>query len=192
MSEYFAHSTACIDEGCRIGKGTKIWHFSHVMKGAIIGESCNIGQNVVISPDVVLGNNVKVQNNVSIYTGVVCEDDVFIGPAAVFTNVINPRSAYPRRDHYMKTLVGKGASIGANSTIICGLTLGAYSFIGAGAVVTKDVPDYALIIGNPGQFAGWMSKAGHKLSFDTKGYATCPETGEKYNLQDNKLIAIEE
>ncbi|MCK9204664.1 MAG: N-acetyltransferase [Bacteroidales bacterium] len=180
--DYFAHGTAVIDEGCRIGKGTKIWHFTHIMSGCIIGEHCNIGQNVVISPDVVLGKNVKVQNNVSIYTGVVCEDDVFLGPSMVFTNVINPRSHILRRDQYMKTLVHKGATIGANATIVCGNEVGAFAFIGAGAVVTKDVQDYALIVGNPGRHVGWMSEYGHRLHFDEQGIAVCPESNEKYKL----------
>ena len=182
--DYFAHETAVIDEGSLIGKGTRIWHFSHIMTGCRIGENCNIGQNVVVSPEVVLGNNVKVQNNVSIYTGVICEDDVFLGPSMVFTNVTNPRSSVIRRDKYESTNVGKGASIGANATIICGNNIGAYSFIGAGAVVTRDVPAYALVIGNPARQAGWMSEYGHKLKFDTEGKAFCPESGEKYLLED--------
>ncbi|MCK9421965.1 MAG: N-acetyltransferase [Bacteroidales bacterium] len=179
---YFAHETAVIDEGCRIGKGTKIWHFTHIMKGCVIGENCNLGQNVVVSPEVILGRNVKVQNNVSIYTGVICEDDVFLGPSMVFTNVINPRSHILRRDQYMKTRVRRGASIGANATIVCGNEIGAYSFIGAGAVVTKDVPDYALIMGNPGRHVGWMSEYGHRLHFDENGLASCPESNEQYRL----------
>ena len=182
--KYFAHPTAVIDEGCEIGAGTKIWHFSHIMPNCKIGEGCNLGQNVVISPGVVLGKNVKVQNNVSIYTGVICEDDVFLGPSMVFTNVTNPRSAVNRRNQYAKTLVKKGASIGANATIVCGHDIGRYAFIGAGAVVTKDVPDYALIVGNPARQVGWMSEYGHKLSFDENGNATCPESGEKYLLKD--------
>ena len=180
--DFFAHESSIVDEGCRIGKGTKIWHFSHIMKGCVIGEQCNLGQNVVVSPDVVLGRNVKVQNNVSIYTGVICEDDVFLGPSMVFTNVINPRSHILRRDQYMKTLVKKGASIGANATIVCGNEIGAYAFIGAGAVITKDVPDYALVIGNPGRQVGWMSEYGHRLHFDEKGMAVCPESKEVYQL----------
>ena len=180
--EYFAHETAVIDEGCQIGKGTRIWHFCHVMPGSVIGENCNLGQNVLVSSNVVLGNNVKVQNNVSIYTGVICEDDVFLGPSMVFTNIINPRSAVIRREQYVKTFVGRGTSIGANATIICGNKLGAFSFIGAGAVVTKDVPPYALVIGNPGRQAGWMSEYGHKLEFNELGRAVCPESGEEYEL----------
>jgi UDP-2-acetamido-3-amino-2,3-dideoxy-glucuronate N-acetyltransferase len=180
--DFFAHESAIVDEGCHIGKGTKIWHFSHIMKGCVIGEQCNLGQNVVVSPEVVLGRNVKVQNNVSIYTGVICEDDVFLGPSMVFTNVINPRSHILRRDQYMKTLVKKGASIGANATIVCGNEIGAYAFIGAGAVITKDVPDYALVIGNPGRQVGWMSEYGHRLHFDEKGMAVCPESKEVYQL----------
>ncbi|MCS6934205.1 MAG: N-acetyltransferase [Chitinophagales bacterium] len=184
---YFAHPTAVIDEGCVIGKGTKIWHFSHIMPGCVIGENCNIGQNVVVSPEVILGNNVKVQNNVSIYTGVICEDDVFLGPSCVFTNVINPRSAVNRRGQYAKTLVKKGATIGANATIVCGHTIGAYAFVGAGAVVTKDVPDYALVVGNPARQTGWMSEFGHRLHFDDEGIASCPESGEVYRLVDGKV-----
>ena len=185
---YFAHETAVIDEGCRIGKGTKIWHFSHIMKGCVIGEHCNLGQNVVISPDVILGRNVKVQNNVSIYTGVICEDDVFLGPSMVFTNVINPRSHILRRDQYQTTLVKRGASIGANATIVCGNVIGEFAFIGAGAVVTKDVPAYALIIGNPGRHAGWMSEYGHRLHFDDNGIAICPESKERYQLTDDGIV----
>ncbi|MFW5821599.1 MAG: acyltransferase [Bacteroidota bacterium] len=185
--EYFSHETAVIDEGCSIGSGTKIWHFSHIMNNCIIGENCNLGQNVVISPDVVLGNNVKVQNNVSVYTGVICEDDVFLGPSMVFTNVINPRSAVRRRDEYMKTLVKKGATVGANATVVCGNTIGKYSFIGAGAVITKDVNDYALVVGNPARQTGWMSEYGHKLVFDETGIAKCPESGEKYKLENNRV-----
>jgi len=188
--EYFAHETAVIDEGCEIGKGTKIWHFTHIMPGCEIGENCNIGQNVVISPGVKLGRNVKVQNNVSIYTGVVCEDDVFLGPSMVFTNISNPRSAVVRKDKYVFTVVEKGASIGANSTIVCGHKIGRYSFIGAGAVVTKDVKPYALVIGNPARQAGWMSEFGHKLAFDTSGIATCPESGEKYKLESGNVSKI--
>ncbi|MFA4851533.1 MAG: acyltransferase [Bacteroidales bacterium] len=188
--EFFAHETAVIDEGCKIGKGTKIWHFTHIMPNCVIGENCNIGQNVVVSPEVVLGNNVKVQNNVSIYTGVICEDDVFLGPSMVFTNVINPRSAIIRKDQYVVTKVRKGASIGANATIVCGNEIGEYAFIGAGAVVTKTVQPYALVLGNPALHAGWMSEYGHKLSFDDHGIAVCPESKEKYQLKNNKVIKI--
>lgn len=187
---YFAHETAVIDEGCRIGEGTKIWHFSHVMKGAVIGKKCNLGQNVVVSPEVVLGNNVKVQNNVSIYTGVICEDDVFLGPSMVFTNIVNPRSAVIRRDQYLETRVGKGASIGANATIICGNPIGAYSFIGAGAVVTHEVLPYALVIGNPSRQVGWMSEYGHRLEFGEDGIAVCPESEEKYTLNNNQVTKL--
>jgi UDP-2-acetamido-3-amino-2,3-dideoxy-glucuronate N-acetyltransferase len=183
MKSFFSHPTAIIDEGCEIGEGTKIWHFSHIMPNCKIGSHCNIGQNVVVSPEVVLGNQVKVQNNVSIYTGVTCEDDVFLGPSMVFTNVINPRSALNRRDQYLKTLVKKGATIGANATIVCGNNIGKYAFIGAGAVVTKEVPDYALVMGNPARQKGWMSEYGHKLTFNEHGLAICPESGEKYRLQ---------
>lgn len=190
MDTYFAHETAVIDNGCQIGKGTKIWHFSHIMPNAVIGENCNIGQNVVISPDVVLGKNVKVQNNVSIYSGVVCEDDVFLGPSMVFTNVINPRSAVVRRGAYEQTLVRKGASIGANATIVCGNEIGTYAFIGAGTVVTKPVAPYALVVGNPSKQIGWMSEFGHRLNFDKNGQATCPESGEKYQLKNNKVSKI--
>ena len=194
MSEkqkYFAHPTAVIDEGCEIGEGSKIWHFSHIMPGCKIGKNCNIGQNVVISPEVVLGNNVKVQNNVSIYTGVICEDDVFLGPSCVFTNVINPRSAVNRKNEYAKTIVKKGASIGANATIVCGNDLGEFCFIGAGTVVTKYVPPYALIVGNPGRQTGWMSEYGHRLTFDAQGLAICPESGERYQLENNQVVKIE-
>lgn len=188
--EYFAHETAVIDEGSQIGKGTKIWHFSHIMPKCVIGENCNIGQNVVISPEVVLGNNVKVQNNVSIYTGVVCEDDVFLGPSMVFTNVTNPRSAVVRRGQYQKTLVRRGASIGANATIVCGHEIGAFAFIGAGAVVTKNIPPYALVVGNPSKQIGWMSEYGHRLEFDETGQATCPESGQVYELKDNQVTRV--
>jgi len=188
--EYFAHETAVIDDGCKIGKGTKIWHFSHIMSGSEMGENCNIGQNVVISPGVKLGKNVKVQNNVSIYTGVICEDDVFLGPSMVFTNIINPRSAIIRKDSYSATLVEKGASIGANSTIVCGNKIGTYSFIGAGAVVTKEVKPYALVIGNPARQTGWMSEYGHKLRFDSDGIASCPESREKYRITDGEVSKI--
>ncbi len=188
---YHAHPTAVIDEGCMIGQGTKIWHFSHVMAGCVIGDNCNLGQNVVVSPQVVLGNNVKIQNNVSIYTGVVCEDDVFLGPSMVFTNVINPRSAVNRRGQYAKTLVKQGASIGANATIVCGHTIGKYALIGAGAVVTKDIPDYALVIGNPARRTGWVSEYGHKLEFDADGLAKCPESGQLYRLTEGQVARIE-
>ena len=188
--EYFAHETAVIDEGCSIGKGSRIWHFTHVMKGCKIGEDCNLGQNVVVSPGVQLGRNVKVQNNVSIYTGVICEDDVFLGPSMVFTNIVNPRSHILRRDQYQKTLVKRGASIGANATIICGHTIGEFAFIGAGAVVTKDVPPYALVIGNPGRHAGWMSEFGHRLNFTGDGFALCPESGEKYQYREGRVTKL--
>lgn len=185
--KYLSHETAVIDEGCEIGAGTTIWHFSHIMSGCKIGENCNIGQNVVISPLVVLGRNVKVQNNISIYTGVICEDDVFLGPSVVFTNVINPRSAINRRNEYEKTKVEKGATIGANATIVCGHNIGRYAFIGAGSVVTKHVPDYALVLGNPAKQAGWMSEFGHKLSFSEEGVAICPESRERYQLKKGKV-----
>lgn len=188
--EYFAHPTAVIDEGCTIGKGTKIWHFAHIMPNCVIGEGCNLGQNVVISPGVVLGNNVKVQNNVSIYTGVVCDDDVFLGPSMVFTNVTNPRSAVNRRDQYAKTHVGKGASIGANATIVCGHDIGEYAFIGAGAVVTKNVPPFALLVGNPARQTGWMSEYGHKLKFDQTGIAVCPVSKQEYKLENGAVSRI--
>ena len=188
--EYFAHETAIIDDGCKIGKGTRIWHFSHIMTGSEIGENCNIGQNVVVSPGVKLGKNVKVQNNVSIYTGVTCEDDVFLGPSMVFTNVINPRSAIIRKNSYYTTIVEKGASIGANSTIVCGNKIGTYSFIGAGAVVTKDVKPYALVVGNPARQTGWISEFGHKLNFDSAGFASCPESRERYKIEDGKVSKI--
>ena len=190
MSNYFSHETAIIDANSSIGEGTKIWHFSHIMANCKIGEGCNIGQNVVISPEVELGNNVKVQNNVSIYTGVICEDDVFLGPSMVFTNVINPRSHVNRRGQYAKTIVRKGASIGANATIVCGHEIGEFAFIGAGAVVTKEVLPYALVVGNPARQIGWMSKFGHKLIFDENGLSNCPESGEKYQLNENKLSII--
>ncbi len=190
--DFFAHETAVIDEGCVIGKGTKIWHFSHIMPNCVIGENCNIGQNVVVSPQVILGNNVKIQNNVSIYTGVICEDDVFLGPSMVFTNVINPRSAVNRKSEYAKTLVKKGVSIGANATIVCGHNIGEYAFIGAGTVVTRDVPPYALIVGNPGRQSGWMSEYGHRLQFDGNGLAICPESKEKYVLTNGKVRKVVE
>ena len=183
MEDYFAHETAVIDPGVAIGAGSKIWHFSHIMTGCKIGKNCNLGQNVVVSPDVVLGNNVKVQNNVSIYTGVICEDDVFLGPSMVFTNISNPRSAVVRRDQYVRTLVEKGATIGANATIICGNKIGKFAFIGAGAVVTKEVPPYALVVGNPSRQVGWMSEYGHRLKFNNDGWAVCPESGETYRLK---------
>lgn len=185
--DYFAHETAVIDEGCEIGAGVKIWHFSHIMSNCKIGEKCNIGQNVVVSPDVVLGKNVKIQNNVSIYTGVICEDDVFLGPSMVFTNVTNPRSGVNRRGEYARTMVKKGASIGANATIVCGHDIGEFAFIGAGAVVTKTVPDYALVVGNPAKHIGWMSEFGHRLNFDEEGIAICPESKEKYQLKDGQV-----
>ena len=185
--DYFAHETAVIDQGCQIGKGTRIWHFCHVMPGAKLGENCNLGQNVLVSSDVVLGNNVKVQNNVSIYTGVTCEDDVFLGPSMVFTNIVNPRSAVVRKEQYVRTLVGRGASIGANATILCGNTLGAFCFIGAGAVVTRNVPPYALVVGNPARQVGWMSEYGHRLEFNEQGRAACPESGEQYELSGGTI-----
>ncbi|MBN1952580.1 MAG: N-acetyltransferase [Bacteroidales bacterium] len=188
--DYFSHPTAVIDEGCTIGAGTKIWHFTHIMPGSILGENCNIGQNCVISPGVILGRNVKVQNNVSIYTGVICEDDVFLGPSMVFTNITNPRSAIIRRDQYVETLVRKGASIGANATIVCGNTIGEYALIGAGAVVTKAVAPYALVVGNPARHIGWVSEYGHSLSFDSRGIASCPESGERYELKKNSVKKI--
>lgn len=190
MKKYTAHATAVIDDGCTIGEGTKIWHFSHIMSDCIIGNHCNIGQNVVISPGVVLGNNVKVQNNVSIYTGVICEDDVFLGPSMVFTNVINPRSAVNRRDQYAKTHVHKGVSIGANATIVCGNDIGAYAFIGAGAVVTKEVLSYALVVGNPAKHIGWMSEYGHRLHFNAEGIAECPESKQQYKLENGRVSRI--
>lgn len=188
--DYYAHPTAVIDEECKIGRGTKIWHFSHVMPDCEIGEGCNIGQNVVVSPRVVLGKNVKVQNNVSIYTGIICEDDVFLGPSMVFTNILNPRSAIVRRDQYIETRVKKGASIGANATILCGNTIGEYALIGAGAVVTKDVPAYGLVIGNPARQSGWVSEYGHKLKFNTEGYATCPESDQQYIFNNNQVRKV--
>lgn len=188
--EYFAHESAIINDGCLIGKGTKIWHFSHIMNNCTIGEGCNIGQNVVVSPQVVLGKNVKVQNNVSIYTGVTCEDDVFLGPSMVFTNVINPRSAINRKEEYMQTMVKRGATIGANATIVCGHNIGEYSLIGAGAVITKEVLAFSLVVGNPGRQIGWVSEYGHRLTFDEKGFAVCPESNETYQLTGNNVIKI--
>ncbi len=185
--KYFAHSTAIVDDGCEIGNGVKIWHFSHIMTNCKIGDNCNIGQNVVVSPEVVLGKNVKVQNNVSIYTGVTCDDDVFLGPSMVFTNVINPRSAVNRKSEYLKTRVGKGATIGANATIVCGHDIGEFAFIGAGAVVTKEIPAYALVVGNPAKHIGWMSEFGQRLHFDEKGIAVCSESNEKYILKDKSV-----
>jgi UDP-2-acetamido-3-amino-2,3-dideoxy-glucuronate N-acetyltransferase len=191
-NNFFVHESSYVDEPCQIGNGTKIWHFSHIMKDSIIGENCNIGQNVVVSPSVQLGNNVKIQNNVSIYTGVICEDDVFLGPSMVFTNVINPRSGVIRKEEYMKTVVKKGASIGANATIVCGNNIGRYAFVGAGAVVTKEVPDYALVVGNPSKNIGWMSEFGEQLIFNEKGIAICDNTGLKYKLSDNLVYKIDE
>lgn len=190
MKAYFAHETAVIDEGCQIGEGTKIWHFSHIMPDCVIGKNCNIGQNVVVSPQVVLGENVKVQNNVSIYTGVTCDDDVFLGPSMVFTNVTNPRSAINRRDQYTKTHVGKGATIGANATVVCGNDIGQFAFIGAGAVITKAVPPYALVVGNPAKQIGWMSEFGNKLVFDMDGKAVCPESGDEYALRKGEVTKL--
>ncbi len=190
MPNFFVHETAILDDGCIVGDGTKVWHFSHIMTNCTIGENCNIGQNVVISPEVVLGNNVKVQNNVSIYTGVTCGDDVFLGPSMVFTNVINPRSAINRRDQYSKTHVGKGASIGANATIVCGHDIGEYAFIGAGAVVTKNIPAFALVVGNPAKQIGWVGEYGHRLEFNHYGIATCIESSQKYKLENGKVFRI--
>ncbi|WP_304141536.1 acyltransferase [Mesoflavibacter zeaxanthinifaciens] len=190
MKNYYAHETAVIDEGCKIGNDSKIWHFSHIMSKSVIGKKCNIGQNVVISPEVVLGNNVKVQNNVSIYTGVNCEDDVFLGPSMVFTNVINPRSAIIRRDQYAKTMVKKGASIGANATIVCGNDIGEYAFIGAGAVVTKSIKPYALVVGNPAKQIGWVGEYGHRLEFNESGIAICPESNQEYKLKNGEVTKI--
>ena len=190
MDKFYAHESAIVDEGCAIGRGTRIWHFSHIMSNCIIGEDCNIGQNVVISPGVVLGRNVKVQNNVSIYTGVICDDDVFLGPSMVFTNVINPRSAINRRDQYAKTHVGKGASIGANATIVCGHDIGEYAFIGAGAVVTKSVPAFSLVVGNPAKQIGWVGEYGHRLHFDKNGIAICKESQQEYQLESNLVVRI--
>ena len=189
-TEYYAHPSAIIDDGCSIAKGTKIWHFTHIMSNCSIGEQCNIGQNVVISPGVVLGRNVKIQNNVSVYTGVTCDDDVFLGPSMVFTNVINPRSAVNRKSEYAKTHVGKGATIGANATIVCGHDIGAYAFIGAGAVVTKNIPAYSLWVGNPARQRGWMSEYGHQLTFNEEGAAVCPESGERYQLNEGVVSKL--
>jgi len=186
-TSFFAHETSVIDPDCQIGEGTKIWHFSHIMSNCSIGKNCSIGQNVVISPEVKIGNRVKIQNNVSVYTGVICEDDVFLGPSAVFTNVFNPRSAIVRKAEYKPTLVQKGATIGANATIVCGITIGRYAFIGAGAVVTKNIPDYALVMGNPARQTGWMSEYGHKLKFNPEGLAVCPESQDKYRLENGKV-----
>ena len=191
MANYFKHESAYVDDNCRIGDGTKIWHFSHIMSGCTIGEDCNIGQNVVISPDVVLGRNCKIQNNVSVYTGVICEDDVFLGPSMVFTNVINPRAAVSRKDEYRRTLIHRGASVGANATIVCGHELGEYCLIGAGSVVTKDVPPYALMVGNPARRTGWVSRHGEKLVFDKDGNATCPSTREQYILRGDTCMRVE-
>ena len=190
MKPYFAHKTSVIDSDCTIGKETNIWHFSHIMSNCVIGDNCNLGQNVVISPEVILGNNVKVQNNVSIYTGVVCEDDVFLGPSMVFTNIINPRSAIKRKNQYAKTLVKRGASIGANATIVCGNTIGEFAFIGAGAVVLKDIPPYALVVGNPSRQIGWISEYGHSLNFNEQGYAICSESKEAYQLKANSVQKV--
>ena len=187
---YFVHESSYVDEHCQIGKGTKIWHFSHIMKNSTIGENCNIGQNVVVSPDVRLGNNVKVQNNVSIYTGVICEDDVFLGPSIVFTNVINPRSAVNRRNEYMSTIIKKGASIGANATIVCGNNIGKYAFLGAGTVVTKEIPDYALVVGNPSKQIGWVSEYAHRLKFDKLGIGKCKESDQEYKIENNLVKRI--
>ncbi|HEY3371598.1 MAG TPA: acyltransferase [Prolixibacteraceae bacterium] len=189
---YFAHESAVIDPNCTIGEGTRIWHFSHIMSDCTIGNECSIGQNVVISPQVRIGNRVKIQNNVSVYTGVICEDDVFLGPSAVFTNVINPRSAIIRKTEYLPTLVQKGATIGANATIVCGITIGRYAFVGAGAVVTKNIADYALVVGNPARQTGWMSEYGHKLKFNSEGLAVCPESQEKYKMEKGKVIKIDD
>ena len=190
MEDYFKHESAYVDDGCVIGAGTKIWHFSHIMSNCVIGESCNIGQNVVISPDVKLGRNVKIQNNVSVYTGVICEDDVFLGPSMVFTNVINPRSAVSRKDEYRPTILRRGASIGANATIVCGNEIGEYALIGAGSVITKPVPAYALVVGNPARQIGWVSEYGHRLNFKSNGIAICPETNQEYKLENNSVTRI--
>ncbi len=188
--DYFVHPSAIVEDSAKIGKGTKVWHFTHIMSNAVLGENCNLGQNVMVAPDVVIGNNVKIQNNVSLYTGVICEDDVFLGPSMVFTNITNPRSGVVRRGQYTKTLVKKGVSIGANATIVCGHDIGEYAFIGAGTVVTKEVPPYALIVGNPGKQIGWMSEYGHRLNFDKEGFAVCPESKEQYQLINNQVKKI--
>jgi UDP-2-acetamido-3-amino-2,3-dideoxy-glucuronate N-acetyltransferase len=188
--DFFSHETAVVDAGCKIGKGTKIWHFTHIMSDCVIGEHCNLGQNVVVMPGVILGNNVKVQNNVSLYTGVICEEDVFLGPSMVFTNVINPRSAVNRKEQYKKTYVEKGATVGANATIVCGIKIGRFAFIGAGAVVTKDVLPYSLVVGNPARHVGWMSEYGHRLNFNDKGIAECPENRDKYKLELGRVSKI--
>jgi UDP-2-acetamido-3-amino-2,3-dideoxy-glucuronate N-acetyltransferase len=190
VNQYFAHETAVIDLPCEIGSGTKIWHFSHIMNNAMLGENCNLGQNVMVAPEVVLGKNVKVQNNVSIYTGVSCEDDVFIGPSVVFTNIINPRSAINRRNKYVKTRIGKGASIGANATIVCGNDIGAYALVGAGAVITKEILPYALVVGNPAKQIGWVSEYGHRLEFNSNHIAICKESKQEYNLENNKVVKV--
>ncbi len=190
--DYFKHESAYVDQGSIIGKDTKIWHFSHIMPNCTIGQGCNIGQNVVISPNVILGKNVKIQNNVSVYSGVICEDDVFLGPSMVFTNVINPRSHVNRKSQYMPTILRKGASIGANATIVCGNEIGEYAMIGAGSVVTKTVPAYALVVGNPGRQIGWVSRYGHRMKFDKKGEAICPETNERYAFADGKVTLLDE
>ncbi len=186
-NQFYVHPSSYVDEGVQIGKGTKIWHFCHIMAPSVVGENCNMGQNVVVSPDVKLGSNVKVQNNVSIYTGVECEDDVFLGPSMVFTNVYNPRSAVSRKNEYRRTLVKTGATIGANATIVCGIEIGRFAFIGAGAVINRNVPDFALMVGNPGRQIGWMSKHGHRLHFDESSKAQCPETGQWYEKKDGKV-----
>ncbi len=190
MSNYFVHESAYVDDNCKIGDGTKIWHFTHIMSGCEIGEVCNIGQNVVVSPGVVLGRNVKIQNNVSVYTGVMCEDDVFLGPSMVFTNVVNPRSHVARKDEYRPTIIRRGASVGANATIVCGNEIGEYSLIGAGTVIVRPVKPYALMVGNPARQIGWVSKNGHKLDFDTEGNAQCPETGERYKKEHDQVFAL--
>lgn len=191
MNDYFAHKTAILDEGCRIGEGTRIWHFTHIMSETIIGKNCVLGQNVMVANRVTIGDNVKIQNNVSVYEGVICEDDVFLGPSMVFTNVINPRAFIERKHEFRPTLVKKGATIGANATIVCGHTIGRYALIGAGAVVTHDVPDYALITGTPGRQAGWVSEYGCRLVFNEEGIAVCPESGQRYQLSENQVIRIE-
>ena len=191
MKNYFAHETAVLDEGCQIGDGTRIWHFTHVMPEAVIGRDCILGQNVMVANHVTLGNHVKVQNNVSVYEGVTCEDEVFLGPSVVFTNVINPRAFIERKHEFRPTLIRKGASIGANATVVCGHTIGRYALVGAGAVVTHDVPDYAMVTGNPARQAGWVSESGCRLEFDADGMAVCPESGQRYQLSDNQVRRIE-